>query len=214
MSLPSRILRTCHVCKTQSTQTTLLSTNMFGAPDLDLRPPEMKRSTMHWWTQKCPHCGYVAYDLGKSTGVTAEWLQREEYKTCSGILFPDGLAEQFYRLYLISLEEGKTKQAFNAIHYAAWVCDDHDDQENAARCRKLAIEQMEKIIAATGGDETMLVQKADLLRRAGLFDKLREEYSDLRLSEQLLNDIIAFQLEKAKQKDVGCYQVSHVLQRK
>ena len=39
-----RIDVTCTVCSAKSEQTVIGSTNAFGAPDLDLRPPEMQRS--------------------------------------------------------------------------------------------------------------------------------------------------------------------------
>lgn len=59
----------CGVCGGISEQTGLQSTNAFGSPDLDLRPPEMERSTMCYWVQTCPQCGYCASDI-------AEKLQR------------------------------------------------------------------------------------------------------------------------------------------
>lgn len=46
MSLPLFTNNKCAVCGKESEQITLASTNTFGSPDLDLRPPEMKRSTM------------------------------------------------------------------------------------------------------------------------------------------------------------------------
>jgi hypothetical protein len=48
----------CRHCGANSEQTVMVSTSTFGAPDLDLRPAEMKRSSMAAWLQLCPHCGY------------------------------------------------------------------------------------------------------------------------------------------------------------
>ena len=40
---------TCAICGGRSKQTVVASTNARGSPDLDLRPPEMQRSTMPYW---------------------------------------------------------------------------------------------------------------------------------------------------------------------
>ena len=72
----------CYVCGKMSEQMVLVSTNQFGYPDLDLRPPEMERSTMDWWIEECPHCGYVAPDLSEKTAITKEWLNNGQYISC------------------------------------------------------------------------------------------------------------------------------------
>ena len=54
---------TCGNCGKRSDQAIVYSTNEFGPPDLDLRPPEGKRSTMDTWPQVCPACGHVAEEL-------------------------------------------------------------------------------------------------------------------------------------------------------
>ena len=50
----------CAVCGKISAHFEVTSTNTFGAPDLDTRPPEMMRSTMDMWVQECPSCGYLS----------------------------------------------------------------------------------------------------------------------------------------------------------
>eukprot|EP01084_Bolivina_argentea_P174580 302388_1 len=56
----------CPVCHTTSTHMIITSTNQFGSPDLDLRPPPMKRSTLSRNVQCCPNCGFCQYNLGKN----------------------------------------------------------------------------------------------------------------------------------------------------
>ena len=75
------IERKCWVCGEMSEQAGLASTNRFGSPDLDLRPPEMERSTMEWWLEECPHCGYVANDLSEKTDITKDWLKNNQYSS-------------------------------------------------------------------------------------------------------------------------------------
>src|SRR5689334_17370242 len=67
----------CSVCGTSSRQEVLTSTNCIGSPDLDLRPPQMKRSTMDRWLHECPNCGFVSGDLTKAEQGIHEILSTE-----------------------------------------------------------------------------------------------------------------------------------------
>src|SRR5262245_66304931 len=68
---------TCSVCGTSSRQDILTSTNIVGSPDLDLRPPEMKRSTMDAWLQECPNCGFVSGNLAEAERGSRKILSTE-----------------------------------------------------------------------------------------------------------------------------------------
>ena len=58
----------------------MTSTSTWGYPDLDLRPAEMKRSSMFAWLQECPHCGFVARDIEQThVKVAPDFLKSEEY---------------------------------------------------------------------------------------------------------------------------------------
>jgi len=67
-------------CAEKSFHMGIGSTNSFGAPDLDTRPPEMQRSTIYHWTQRCPSCGYCAADILKDTENIRELVQKTEYR--------------------------------------------------------------------------------------------------------------------------------------
>ncbi len=71
---------TCAICAKKSKHTTVGSTNAFGAPDLDLRPPEMERSTMEFWLQECPSCGYVSYEIDEAHSEAKSAMETEEFK--------------------------------------------------------------------------------------------------------------------------------------
>ena len=92
----------CSVCGETTEQPVLMSTNSWGYPDLDLRPPEMQRATMHVWIQECPHCGYVAGDLSDELEISKDYLKCEEYKTCEGNDFKSDLAGRFYKRHMIA----------------------------------------------------------------------------------------------------------------
>ena len=208
MSTFSEVDESCSVCGKQSSQTVIMSTNTFGSSDLDLRPPEMRRSTMSFWVQECPHCGYVAPKLSMGTNATEEWLKNTAYLSCDGRNFISSLAKEFYKLYLIDILDGKTKPAFNAVLNCAWACDDARDTLNAIYCREKALEVLTNYNLESEENETLLVMRADLLRRSGRFDEVIKDYKDRTFSQDILNKVIAFQVERAKQKDVACYTVA------
>lgn len=91
--------------------------------------------------------------------------------------------------------------------YTAWVCDDKNDVENAVFCRKTALSVSPDFINKESNKETLIVVKADIMRRVGKFVELIEEYKDMKLTDSLLNRIIAFQIERAKNQDTNCYTV-------
>lgn len=202
---------TCAVCGAKNEFHVLGSFSTFGPPDLDLRPAEMKRSTMPFWVQKCPSCGYVASQISDPTPVAEEWLKTEKYTTCNGISFSSDLAKEFYQQFMIASQSKDTKTAFFALLHAAWACDDREDEENAKHCRQTACLLAEKLLSSERKkDENLSLIRADLLRRTGQFARLIDEYRNAQYSEELLNKIIAFQLEKAKAQDTSLYRVEDV----
>lgn len=213
MTTMDREVKKCAVCGSKHEYTVIMSTNSFGSPDLDLRPPEMQRSTMDLWVEECPDCGYVASDISDKPGrVTKEWLQSQAYVTCDGIRFRSELASEFYKQFKICLLNRKTERAFCAIHQAAWACDDSKDVKNAIVCRDLAIPLIEKLIAKKHKNtENFLLVKADLLRRAGHFERVAAEYSDTTFDNDIMDKVRLFQLEKAAEQDTACYTVQDAL---
>ena len=218
----------CATCGAENEFPVIASTNCFGSSDLDLRPAEMQRSTMCYWVQECPDCGYVSGEVSDPAEITKEFLESDEYVSCDGRKFKSDLAARFYKEYKIctapasavkkpsvldklfkkkSTDE-KLITAFNAILHAAWACDDEQDVENAKYCRNIAISLISKLISG-GHDnkDTFSVIKCDLLRRAGRFEDIKNEYSSVKFDNDLLNKIIAFQIDKAEKQDTGCYTV-------
>ena len=209
MTTIAYVEKKCAVCKAVHEYIALSSTNAFGSPDLDLRPPEMQRSTMSYWVQECPECGYAAYKVSDPCMIDAAFLKREEYVSCEGIGFVSDLAKTFYRQYMISLQEGRIKDAFFAALHAAWACDDEPDVKNAEKCRLLSIPLITDLIDKNDAEkENLLLIKADLLRRTRRFNELIAEYRNVRFESETLNKVIAFQIEKAQAEDPYCYRVS------
>lgn len=202
----------CSMCGSISKQQLIASTNTFmGSPDLDLRPAEMARSTMVYWIQECPDCGYVSADISRKMRIAKAFLKTDEYINCDGNKLPK-LAQLFYRYYLINLQKNSIESAFYAILHSAWDCDDHGDVDNAIMCRNKAITLIENLIRKKKGEDrnTLLLIKADLFRRAKKFDEMIEEYKDITFKDELLNKILAFQINKANQKDSSRYTINDV----
>lgn len=200
---------TCAVCGLTHEYNVLMSTNTFGGTmDLDTRPPEMQRSTMHSWVHMCPACGYVANSVSDETTVNQVYLNSFEYKYCNGNNFDSMLAERFYKKYLISLKDEKYEAAFHDSLHAAWASDDSNDIENARMCRRQCIDLIPKI--ESKNDKSYAVIKADLLRRIGCFEEVIDEYKDMVFEEEILQKIIKFEIKKAKEKDSKCYRVGDV----
>ena len=76
----------------------------------------------------------------------------------------------------------------------------------------MALKSIDRIDAEDEDEKNNLVLlKADLLRRSVQFDRLISEFKDVIINDKLYNDILSFQIEKAMEKDCGCYTVEDVL---
>lgn len=199
--------RICAVCGALHEYRILTFTDAIGSPDLDLRPPEKERSTMPLWVQECPSCGYAAKEVSDPTQIPREYLQSEAYRNCGGIRFAEPLAGSFYRQYLILLWDQKFTKAFFALLHAAWVCDDADDTENAVLCRDIAAELLEMNILPAEQEKKYLLLYADVLRRAGHFEKMIDKFTDTWLENEDHRKILIFEYTRAEKQDAGCYTV-------
>lgn len=195
----------CGICETKFQTREICSTNSFGSPDLDLRPPQMKRSTMPCWVKVCPNCGFARSTVEGNFKHLESFVHSRKYKTCEGNRFNSQLSKRFYRQALVAIEEGENLTACNAFLHAAWAADDIDDVKGAIICRRKALALYETFDYKK--DENLYVQRADLLRRARRFEQLIDEYSSFKSSNDLINKIVAFQLDRAKEKDTSCYTV-------
>ena len=199
---------TCSVCGNKSEHREISSTNTFGSMDLDTRPPEMMRSTMSFWIEECPNCAYVSSDLEKALSIEKAFLLSKEYLEFEKQRPQSDLAVQFIKKARISTKSGEYKTAFFDYLHAAWASDDENDDYWQNESRKCALQLYEQF--GVDCDETLVVIKTDLLRKTRQFDRLIDEYSHMKFKDELLNQIIEFQLLKANQQDVETYTVDDV----
>ena len=206
----------CAVCGNESEQRVIGSTNAFGSPDLDLRPPEMQRSTMPYWVQRCPECGYCNYSLKEKTSVDKAYLSSKEYTALFADIPEDSLAASFIRQARIAEKDKSYNNAMHAYLHAAWCCDDKGNSEGAKQCRLLALKVLDanyKDIVKSSDEDTITCMKADMLRRAGKFEEAQAA-AEKRLSEAkqpIIKQILTFQIEKCKAKDAKVYRVAEAV---
>ena len=200
----------CALCGKESEFNIIMSTNEFGSRDLDTRPAEMRRSTMSLWVQECPECGYISSNVSDKTSINREYLNSVAYKTCDSTDFKSGLAQRFYKKYMINLVDNDVKGAFWASLHAAWASDDASDFNNAKQCRKKSLALIEKM--EDYADKNMLyAMKADLLRRSDQFDEVVKLYEVSCVEDEHLDQIIKFEVERAKANDNKCYTIEDTL---
>jgi len=70
----------CSECGAENEYTCIGSTNVFGSPDLDTRPPEMQRSTTFAPIQRCPECGYCASEVSTTHPEARAVVGGKEYR--------------------------------------------------------------------------------------------------------------------------------------
>ncbi len=211
MSTIVPVEKTCGNCGARLSFYQLGSTNAFGSPDLDLRPPEMQRSTMRRWLEECPKCGYVSKDISKEPPFDKNYLNSEQYINCDEIKFSSELAKTFYRKALLSLLTPNIRDAYENILHAAWCCDDGNDIETAIICRKKLDKLYDMMQDGRIIDVNSRVRHIDVLRRARMFDKSIEMCDVFSCKNELINSVVKFQKEKCIEKDVRVYTVADVL---
>lgn len=213
MTIIREFEKKCFVCGKTSLQPVLASTNTWRYPDIDLRPPEMQRSTMDTWIVECPHCGYVASNLENKLEVSPDLLKTDEYLTCESKTFKSKLSERFYKHYLISKAENDHDSELLSLLHCAWSCDD-DGDELAVEIRKLALKSLHQIYARDDDEKNALkLIEEDLLRRSLQFDEVIREFKDFIMEDKLQNDIITFQIELSMNKDSACHTVEEMIKK-
>ena len=200
----------CAVCGKVSQQAEIMSTNTLGSPDLDTRPSEMARSTLEYWVQECPHCGYVAGSLKEAFRCDKENLDDPELLNLLAKFSFSALARSFVKKAWISRKEADYVAAFWDYLHGAWVSDDMKDETGQIELRKMALQMMENFSPQDMSDN-LRVLRADLLRKTRQFERLAQEYENMRFEEdELLERIVRFQILLAQKEDVGTYTVEDV----
>jgi hypothetical protein len=210
-------IKRCAICDSESEFTGISSTNRFGSPDLDTRPPEMMRSTIHTWVQRCPQCGYCASDISELHPGAEDVVNEDQYrKQLNDQAYPD-LANSFLCKSIIDRVAGEYASATWSFLHAAWVCYDANRPDEAVKCRHKAAYMLltsegdgQQVINQNGASTAILV---DLLRRSGQFDEALRVIAEHRTdrTEDIICRILDFQTILIKNGDVSCHTISEAL---
>lgn len=210
MTMLYRKKKQCSLCKATSEFTGISSTNTFGgSADLDTRPPEMMRSTMHTWVRRCPHCGYCASDISISVPEAESIVKSKEYTDQLNDLEYPELANAFLCKAMICAATGDYKTASRALIHAAWACDDADRSAQAQLCRHKAADMLmlaekygQQLVEQDGGCSTILI---DLLRRSGQLEQARQIIAARRgnITDEMILQVIDFQARLLDRNDVS-----------
>ncbi len=161
----------CGSCGHAFTHEALGSVSTFGSPDLDTRPPEMHRSTMDMWVQRCPSCGYCSPDASKFDDRFRGVLNSSEYRSQLADTRHPELACTFVCTGMLADASARQDDAGWAYLRAAWVLDDAGKDDLAREWRSKAADRYLAALAAgksfarqPGLSEAILT---DCLRRSG-----------------------------------------------
>jgi hypothetical protein len=209
----------CGACGHPFAHHVVISTNIFGSPDLDGRPPEMKRSTISEWVHRCPSCGYCAGEISKfderfravmNSAAYGNQLADQRYPT---------LASSFICAAMLAEAGERRENAGWTYLHAAWALDDEGKDDLARMARNCAAAIFDALVVegrpfATnpGASETVL---ADCLRRAGREpEALRVVDRALSQSyEEEIKKLLMLQQELIRRGDTGRHLVQEALGR-
>jgi len=207
----------CALCNQASKQVVIGSTNTMGQyPDLDTRPPEMMRSTMQWWVESCPTCGYCNFDISQMIKKANDVVKTEQYqKQLIDKKYPT-LANAFLCQTMIHENNNEYREAGWACIHAAWACDDAGFKALSRECRIRALSFIEKMkeldqkfVSQPGVEDVIRV---DLLRRSGQFESalnacreaLKKGFDDT------VSGILRFEMDLIGKRDLLGHTLSEI----
>jgi hypothetical protein len=210
---------TCANCQHAQMVTGIASTNSFGSPDLDTRPPEMKRSTINTWVQSCESCGYCAESLEIENKKAPTILNSRQYQ--EQLREPDTpqLANHFLCKAIIDQKSGDFAAATWSLLHAAWVCDDLGNEHQAKQCRQdaakmlLRAEKKKQILMNHTNEETLLL--VDLLRRSCQFEQAKQVIASRRkamIEDHFLLQILDYQHQLVEAADSAAYTIEDAIE--
>ena len=208
----------CAICSSKSEQMTISSTNSMGSRDLDLRPPEMQRSTMECWVQECPTCGYAYSSIEEKADNSAATMSSPAYKEVLSGQLHGSLMGSFLKSSLLAEGAADIRAAAHYALNAAWAADDVSDTMNANFNRYRAVSLFEKLLKVTdyNAEETTVTRTimVDILRRSGQWDEAIN-LANILLSQKLdptIELVLTFEISQALQNDTQCYTIEEALE--
>jgi len=201
---------TCFNCGEANDFPGITSFHINGWYDLDLRPPETARSALKYRVNRCPSCGYCAYDLAAGYNSFKNTLKSELYlNQLNNPEYPE-LANTFLCISMLFAGDKYYAIAVISAIQASWVCDDLQPDQ-AINCRRKALEYYE-LVKSEGQSLTTnpicdQLVIADLLRRCNEFDKsikIVEDTFSPKLEANIQQGLI-YEKHLAENRDAKCH---------
>ena len=183
---------------------------------MDTRPGEPLRSTIKYWMQICPECGYAAADIGSIHEEASDLIATTEYQRQRfDSETPEGARPFLCHALILSHVKQYADAGWTALH-AAWVCDDAEDDAAARRARELAIgywKHGKKHGQPFGDLPEEFAMATDVLRRARKFEEALvtcTEGIDLEDLDPVIEHVLLFEKTLIQRRDAGRYGLAAV----
>lgn len=207
----------CTMCGAKSGHTDMFSTNSFGSPDLDLRPPEMQRSTMDCWVQECPSCGYAYSSIEEKADNSEVTISSDAYVEILSGNLNGTLTGRFVKASLIAEQAADIDAAANYALSAAWAADDASNGTSANSCRHRAASLFEELLKGMDHSSEEAISicaiMVDILRRSEQWEKAIS-LAETMLSQNLdptIKSVLEFEISAASRHDAKCYTIDQAL---
>jgi hypothetical protein len=203
----------CAVCGETNKRFNMESTSILGSPDMDMRPAEMKRSTIGNWVYCCSSCGYCAPDLSEDDERNAAIVETVGYQDRLKNKNYSQLANRFRCYAQISESYSNFDSGGWAYLHAAWVCDDEQNEKGAITCRKnsarlfqITREQNQQYNPDKDTEDAIMI---DVLRRSGQFEEALSWSKKVlqRGPSETIVQIMEFQRDLINKNDLSCYTI-------
>ena len=206
----------CGLCGSPSRQAISQAAESRQPPDLDTRPGEPLRSTLRFWMQLCPECGYASSDISvihedASDFVATPEYQRQRFDSAT----PEAARTFLCHALILNHVKQYADAGWTALH-AAWACDDAEDDASAQRARLKAIDYWKhgkRHAQAFGERPEEFALATDVLRRASRFEDALVTCTEgiaLEDVEPVIQHILLFEKTLIQSRDRGRYGLADV----
>ena len=208
---------TCCLCGSTNEFSVVMSTSIFGSPDLDTRPPDLARDSVYYAIHRCLSCGYCAPNVSVAEDAWRAVVKSPDYQSQLSDRRHPVPANALLCWSMLQDTIGAVDQAGWAALQAAWVCDDENAAGASVDCRHRAAtlfcaarEQQVLFAEQAGAEEAIL---ADVFRRAREHARVECVCQEglARQPEEVIRQILKYEIALAEQQDDTCHTIEEAL---
>lgn len=202
----------CCKCGAEYELHVLHSLFSFGLSDLDFRLPENGWCNQNdLIVQECTRCGYTNWNLLEDNGISKEYLKKVKYrnKVLSVLRFGRTI-HRFHMLYNEMMELNNFSEAYAALLYATWCCDDSHRIIEALHYRRKLVKLFKLLPEDEKNDDWCIARHIDIMRRACVFKEILKQYADLKPKDDNIKTLINYQFELCRRSDPRCHTMDEI----